>query len=238
MKSYKDKNIRYQKIRKKILNILQWVLIFLSLIAILFILVNACKLSFQFTEKGFQNFLSLFQPYSFLFGATFIVISSNLALERLWLMNQANLKSFKASDRTIWMQTIKDFYSEVRDNDPYVVKEFNKNLTSIYDYLYELNFKFDNKEQVKDFLDKFFVDNIDLFESMNELKIRIKCYANENHTYSHRAFEYLLHVCLEIKNCYKNFIFDLFDLYMIEVKKVQQKSGIDNEQYNKLLHER
>ena len=124
------------KIRSGI-NVLQWILIVFSGIALFFVFSNAFSLKFEFSQKGFNIFLGLFKPYSFLFGATFIVISANLALIRISIMFESNLKSYIASSRTVWMQTIKDFYDEIKSTDPYIVKEFNKDLAAIHDFLFE-----------------------------------------------------------------------------------------------------
>ncbi len=110
---------------------LQRVLIVFSVITLGYILIEALSLKPDFSPQGFKNFMVLFKEYAVLFAATFVVITTNLAIERLDLMAQANsnalnasTNTFKASNRVVWMQTVKEFFSEVKE-DPYLCKQIS-----------------------------------------------------------------------------------------------------------------
>jgi hypothetical protein len=90
-------------------------------------------MNFDPSTQGFQYYLKLYEPYAVLFAATFVVTTANLAIERLGLMGEANSNSFKASNRTLWTQTVREFFSEVKDQDPYLTKEISRNMMNIHD---------------------------------------------------------------------------------------------------------
>jgi len=209
---------------------LQWILITLSVIALLFLTIEGFKLPFKFSTKGFQNYLKLYEPYAILFAATFVVITSNLAIERLGLMSEANNNSFKASNRTLWIQTVREFFSEIKEQDPYLCKEVSRNIMNIHDYLFDKGYKLANKGETKDFFEKFFAKRVQFFEQMNTRYMNIACYGSDKQSYSWMNMRYLIFAMVNIDESYADFLKDLGDMYQQEVLKYSRPQ-IDKEMY-------
>ncbi|WMJ75365.1 hypothetical protein RCC89_19700 [Cytophagaceae bacterium ABcell3] len=146
---------------------LQWILIIFSTVAFAFASLEGFKMSFEFSNNAFKEYLELFNPYSLLFAATFIVITAQLAIERLGLMSDANYTSFKAGNRTIWIQTTKEFLGDLKDENPFMCKELTKQLLTIHDYLFEKQYKISSKVDTQEFFNKFFKNRVQFFEEMN-----------------------------------------------------------------------
>lgn len=182
------------------------------------------------SSSGFQNYLKLYSPYSVLFTATFIVITANLAIERLGLMNDANLNSYKASNRAIWIQTVKEFLIELNIENPLMSKEFKKQLIIIHDYLFEKSYKISNESETADLFNTFFLNRIQFFEEMNTRFINIGYYPNESFSYCWDGFRYIIVVMVNIDECYPKFVLDMEKLYKAEVLKFS-KDHIDLESY-------
>ena len=202
---------------KFVINVLQWILIIFSVMSFLIALIEGFTCPFDFSIKGYQAYLSLFQPYSIIFASTFVVITSNLAIERLGIMNQANINSFKANNRTQWIQVVREFFHEIKDDDPYLVKELIRNLLSIHDYLFEKNYRISNQSELKDFFNKFFASKIASFEQVNRQYLNISLYKDEKHSYSWMNFRYLLFAMINIDDSYENFLGDFEILYLEKV---------------------
>ena len=130
-----------------ILLILSIIILTLSLIAFIIIMKEAFKLTFDFSSIGFQNYLKLYKPYSSLFTSLVIVITAYLAIMQLMFVNESNKTAYKISNRTLWMQTVKEFLLDVKSDNPIMYKEFSKNLLNIHDYLFERKYAITNKEQ-------------------------------------------------------------------------------------------
>ena len=197
---------------------LQWILIIFSLIAFGLASIEGFSMQFNFSSKGFQNYLILFVPYSILFAATFIVIASHLAIERLGIMTDANLTAYKAGNRTIWIQTVKEFLTETKITDPYMCKEISKQLLLIHDYLFDKKYKLTNQQETKDFFDKFFANKVQFFEEMNTKFMDIACYRDSRHSYSWDGFRYVVITMLNIDECYAKCISDLNELYIVKIQ--------------------
>jgi hypothetical protein len=54
-----------------------------SIIAIIFVVIDASKLEWSFDKNGMAHFLTLFQPFQILLASTFIVIPAYIGLETL-----------------------------------------------------------------------------------------------------------------------------------------------------------
>ena len=179
--------------------------------------IEGFRMSFDISSTGFQEYLKLFTPYSILFTATFIVLTTHLAIERLGLMSDANNNAFKASNRTIWIQTTKEFLSELKEENPLMLKELSKQLLVIHDYLFEKQYKIISANDTKEFFDKFFKNRVSYFEEMNTKYMNIACYRDNRQSYSWDGFRYLIIVMVNADECYSKFIPDLTELYQKEV---------------------
>lgn len=207
------------KLLKEPIFYLQWILILLSIVALVLITIEGFKMSLQLSTIGFQNYLKLYSPYSILFTATFIVITAHLAIERLGLMTDANNTSYKISNKTLWIQTVKEFLVELKTNNPMMYKDFSRQLINIHDYLFDSKFVFSNYSETKKFFDKFFASKIQFFEEMNTKYMYCSCYINKEQSYSWDEFRYIIVVMINIEECYTAFISDLNKLHQIEVLK-------------------
>jgi hypothetical protein len=196
---------------------LQWILIIFSFVAFILATIEGFTLSFDLSSKGFQEYLKLFTPYSILFAATFIVLTTHLAIERLGLMSDANNNAFKASNRTIWIQTTKEFLSELKEENPLMLKEFSKQLLGIHDYLFEKQYKISSRVETEHFFEKFFKNRVQFFEEMNTKYMNIACYRDDRQSYSWDGFRYLIIVMVNADECYPKFIIDLRELYQQEI---------------------
>lgn len=215
---------------------LQWTLIAFSTLAFILASVEGFKMSFDPSSKGFQEYLKLFTPYSILFAATFVVLTTHLAIERLGLMSDANNNSFKASNRTIWIQTVKEFLSELKEENPFMLKEFSKQLLLIHDYLFEKQYKFQTINDTKDFFEKFFKNRVQFYEEMNTKYMNIACYRDNSQSYSWDGYRYLIIVMVNADECYPKFIIDLRELYLKEVQEFS-KSNIDPQAFELVYKE-
>lgn len=215
---------------------LQWTLIAFSIVAFLLATIEGFKMSFDLTSNGFQEYLKLFTPYSILFAATFIVLTTHLAIERLGLMSDANNNSFKASNRTIWIQTVKEFLTELKEENPLMLKEFSKQLLVIHDYLFEKKYKLLTINDTKEFFDKFFKNRVQFYEEMNIKHMNIACYRDNQQSYSWDGHRYLIIVMVNSDECYPKFILDLRELYQKEVLEFSN-SNIDPQAFELVYKE-
>ena len=87
-----------------------------------------------------------------MFASTFVVLTAHLAIERLGLMTDTNNNSFKARNRTNWIQIVKEFLPELKVDDPYMLKDITKQQLVLHDYLFKKNIKLIQKKKTKCFL--------------------------------------------------------------------------------------
>ncbi len=228
-------NTKYLQIA---LNVLQWILIFLSLISFGFIFWESIQLKLDLSSTGMQYYLSLYHPYSLLYGSMFIVLSTNLAIERLSLYTQTNNKNFKIGNRSSWIQITSIILDDIKDfNDPYMVKIFRKNLLSIHDYLFDIEFKFEDKNQLVSFFDRFIKQDVEIFEDTNvKGKFFEGLYRDENQNYAYHGFRYIFTSIVSITESYKNVLDDLFNLYQNEVKSIEFRE-VDKVRYRETSKE-
>lgn len=213
------------------ISILKWILIIFSLIAFLLINTEAlCKMSPDISPQGFKTYLSLYNPFQVLFGSLFVVITADLAIERLGLMSESNknaalasLNSFKASSRTTWIQTVKEFYSEIRSKDPRICKEITRKSIEIHDYLFAIDYKISDEETLEDFFDRFFSDGVSGFEQMNTVMLNVGFYSDKNQSYSFDSFRYIFFVMINADESYNGIAKDLEAIY----KKMVQEFNSD-----------
>ena len=223
------------KILKGILTILQWVLLISSLIGIVLTLFEGFKMDFNFSSTGFQHYLSLYQPYSLLFGATFVVLTTNLAIERLGLLIESSRATFKIGNRTAWIETANYFIDEIKGSDPFMIKVFKRNILNIHDFLFDRNYKFSNKEGLQDFFNQFVKDHVIFFEQQNETHIGTGgFYRDEEYTYSFESFRYIFANIVKLEESYKSTMDDLRELFIAEVKKLPNRQ-VDRETFRRSI---
>lgn len=226
----------FMRILRQPIFILQWILITLSIIAMIFASIEGFQMSLDLSSKGFQKYLELFTPYSILFAATFVVVTAHLAIERLGLMNEANVNSFRASNRTQWIQVVREFANETRSDDPFLSKELLRHLISIHDYLFDKQYVIQNNTETKEFFDKFFAERVKFFEEQNNKYLNIACYPNDKYSYSWMNVRYVLFAMINIDDSYKSFLDDFGKYYQEKVKEFSS-SLIMPEVYQKAVQE-
>jgi hypothetical protein len=216
-----------QKLKQLIL-ILQWLFLLLSITAIIFALIDGSKFNFDFSSQGFQAFLDLFRPYSILFTATFILIPVNLTIEKIELTRDSNKTTLKENRKTIWLQSVKEYLNEVTPENSEMIKLINKDLDNIFDYLYEIKYKFSSKSETKHFFERFFIDKIQFFEEMNSIKGQCSFNTtNEKYSLAWDTFRSAILRMIVEKDCYSGFILNLKELYIGEVKNKYKKLDIE-----------
>lgn len=204
---------------KGILTSLQWLLLVLSGVAIILTLLKGFSLSFDISSEGFQYYLEFFEPYSLLFGATFVVLTTNVAIERLGLLIESSRATYKIGNRTAWIETANYFINEVSDNDSYMIKVFKRNILNIHDFLFEINYKFSSKDDLKKFFDQFIMNNVGFFEQLNQRHIGMGgIYRDEDYTYSYESLRYIFVNITKIEESYQSVENDLKELFITEVK--------------------
>ncbi|MCU0421661.1 MAG: hypothetical protein MUC81_02530 [Bacteroidia bacterium] len=204
------------KFIKNTLRYLQWILVTFSGVALISVCVSSFTHSVDISTQGFKNYLVFFSEYYTLFASTFVVISTNLAIDRLDLMADANYTSFKAGNRIAWMQTVKEFISELKESDPLMAKQFIRSLMTTHDYLFQRQYVISSKAQTIEFFN-LFKTQVSFFEDMNTKYMNIACYQDINQSYSWEAFRYIVVVMVNLDECYPSFILDLKELYIAEI---------------------
>lgn len=99
------------KLLKIILTIVLVSLIILSSIGLGCSIVDAFKYDFLFSQKGFNTFLNIFTPYSYLYASTFIVISAYLALQSLF-----NKKDIDEGKALLDIRLLLERYNDIHQN--------------------------------------------------------------------------------------------------------------------------
>lgn len=82
--------------RQWILEVIKNLLVVLSVLAVLSILVKACRLPWDISPNGFSVFVQLYSNYSILFAATFVVINMQLVIEQQNNTQTENEKKWNA----------------------------------------------------------------------------------------------------------------------------------------------
>jgi hypothetical protein len=183
---------------EKAIRVITSLLIGLSVIALIlaiiqgFFLPPASDWSPSGWGRGFQNYLKVFEPYHALFAATFGAILALEAFKRLRLMAKANQNAYKASNRTIWIQTIKEFFPDVAKENPEMVRRFSKDILSLHDYFFEKDYIFSSEADVKGLFDAFFKNHVGVWEEKNSRFQRMVCYPDEKGSYSWEGFRLLI----------------------------------------------
>ena len=218
---------------QKFLLIISILIFTLSIIAFIYTFLEGCQMTFDFTSSGFQNYLKLFKPYWDLFSSMVVVITGYLAVTQLRLMYESNRTSFKVSNRTIWIQTVKDFMIEMKVNNPFMFKDVYKKLINIHDYLFEKNYKISDKIKAEEFFKSFFLNEIENYEKNNiDYEKHIGYYNNDNHSYSYEEFKNLIRVMIDCDASYERFLQDMREMYQIEVLK-SSVNYINSKEYYK-----
>jgi hypothetical protein len=201
------KNIRFLFSQENILKYVQVLLFTLSLIALIFCFNESLKLAFDISNNGFKNLLLVFKPYYPLFAATLVLTTARIAL-----------KSFIINSKNTWYNNIKEFFEIVKEENPIIIKDVIRNSDSIHYYLNSIGFKFRSKNELVDFMNKFFTKRIEIYEKMNIVLQEVNYYENADMSYSWDNFKYIIDVMINVENSYDNFEKDLKEMYMNEVK--------------------
>lgn len=182
-------------------------------------LIEGFKLNFNLTSDGFQFYLNLYQPYSLLFGATFVVLTTNLAIERLGLLTESSRATYKIGNRTAWIETANYFINEIKESDPYMVKVFKRNILNIHDYLFDINYMFKNKAELQDFFEQFIKNNVAFFEQHNERYMGMGgVYRDDDYAYSFESLKYIIANIVKLEESYKSSVTDLKEMFLTEVR--------------------
>lgn len=209
------------KLLKGIINFLQWLFISISAFTIIITFIEGLSYAVDFSANGIQFYLDSYQPFSLLYGATFVILTTNLAINRFGLLIDSNRATLKIGNRNLWIETIYYFLEEVKDKDPYMIKVFKRNILGIHDDLFDMDYKIEAKSNLESFFSKYFKDQIHDLEQQNNLHINLGgVYRDEDYSYSYDNFRYIFANMVKIKDSYTDAMNDLKEMYQAEVKSL------------------
>ncbi len=106
---------------------IKYLLLFLSSLAIVFTLIKASNLHWDFSPNGFHKFIALYSDYSILFAATFIIINVQLILRQQTITENENKKKWQVEETNASLIQCQIFLNDIQ----LVYRDFLK--TGIYD---------------------------------------------------------------------------------------------------------
>lgn len=211
-------------ILKGFMNFLQWLFIVISVITIIITFTEGLSFDIDLSSTGIQFYLNTYQPFSLIYGATFIVLTTNLGINRFGLLIDSNRATLKIGNRNLWIETINYFLEDVKEKDPFMIKVFKRNILGIHDDLFDMDYKIESKSNLEDFFNKYFKDQVHFLEQMNDLHINLGgIYRDEDYIYSYDNFRYIFANMVKIKDSYAAIMKDLKEFYQTEVKSLPNR---------------
>lgn len=220
----------------KVFNILfvviSFILILMSIIALTAIHLSLLEKPFSFTTDGLNFYLETIGQYSSLFAGTITVITVYLGLMRLKAAIEANNDKRKQDYFSEWKYILEIRSTEVKDEDPRMVREFYKLRYELYVVLYSYHFKINNKDELQLIFDNVYnKEIIKFFEEMNQTALGTgHIYPSKVYSYSFNSFIFLFLGCLN--EYYKGMEDDLKELYL---ENIDPKRKIDYQLYQVAL---
>lgn len=183
---------------------------FVALIATLWTLMRDRDLAFH--PEGFETFLSAFEKYSTLFGATIAVAVAYFGLHRWHAATEANRQKEKQDRFTEWKAALDDRFTEIVPRDPYMRRVFIRSRYELFCVLYPNDFRIDNKDALVQAF-AVFADDVSFMEQQNNKHICMGgVYRDGIHSYSFDGFQYLF--IPATKKQYSELRADLMSLYL------------------------
>ena len=211
------------KIFNILLVVISFILILMSVIALISIHLFLFQKPFSFTSAGFNFYLETLGQYKSLFAGTISVVVAYFGLLRLNAATEANKDKRK-----------QDYFAEIKARDPLMIREFIRLRHSLYEELHSKHFEIENEIVLKSVVDHIFGDGIiQFFESMNNEYIDMGgIYPSSTYSYSYDSFRFLFLGCL--KEYYDEIGTDLRKLYLEKmapdrtINKAMYQSAFEN----------
>jgi hypothetical protein len=108
---------------KWLLEPLKFVLVILSMLAIICTIIKASSLKWDFSPTGFHTFVILYSDYAVLFTATFILINVQLIIKQQTITENENKKRWQAEERNASLVQCQYYFNDIQLQ----LKEFIKN---------------------------------------------------------------------------------------------------------------
>lgn len=203
---------------RQILLFFNWTFVGLSVISLVFVFADVFQRPFNASLLGLTTFFKILSTFSILYGATFVVLTTIFTIDRLGIMQEANDKTWLSNNRNIWYQIMKEVIAEIKLTDDYMYRDFLTKSIRIHDHLFSFNYRFANKQQLESFYNTFSQGQITHFEQMNKEYMSFGVYENNNQSYSFQNYKYVLVNLVNPDNCYPNWLTDLQEMYMKDVR--------------------
>jgi hypothetical protein len=208
-----------------------WVLGIFSIIALLSVHWTLfTKYYFSFSPSGLNFYLSQIGRYKELFGATVLIMGTYFALHRLNAATDANILKVKA-DRFVEWKSVLDtiILPDLAKENSYMKRLFIRHRYSLFEKLYDLNFKIDNVGTLRQVFEEHFQNRVQGFEEQNREYIGMGgIYRDNQFSYSFDDFQFLFTGC--IYSAYAGLYDDLKNLYLAQFPQNRQ---IDAELYSR-----
>ena len=184
------------------------------------------------SKENLVMFLSYFQPFYPLFGATIIVMTLDLAISRLRLLGEGNLLAHKSSQTQHWMDRMKRAILVVEEKNYLMSITINSLLPPINNYLFEIDYSFLNKTKLLEFMNKFVVDQIKNFELGDFECNNIGYYPSEFYSYSFGSFKNLMILMTDTHKSYPKMLLDMEAIYKDNVNTyIKSEELIDSKAF-------
>lgn len=220
------------KIFNILLAVISFILILISLFALISIHLFLFQKPFSFTSDGFNFYLETLKQYGSLLAGTISVVVAYFTLLTLNASTEANKEERKQDYFAEWKLVLEIRSIEVKDRDSRMVREFTRLRHSLYEELYSRHFEIENEIDLRSVFERIFEDGIiRFFESMNKTAIGMgNIYPTSDYSYSYDSFKFLFLGCL--KDYYEGIETDLQKLYL---EKMDPKRQIDKTMYQYAL---
>ncbi|MCJ7446803.1 MAG: hypothetical protein MUO72_03840 [Bacteroidales bacterium] len=159
------------------------VLMTLSILAVIYGIIELI-LNYRLSigSNGLEEFLKVFLKYKEIFGGLFIAIASLLAIKQLVEIKRNNYRS-------MWFAILKEELNEIRLENEYIYRNILLQSNDIYDFASSRGFKIQNKDDLKDFMDRFFSKSVPVYELYDSnYKKYSGYYHDKENTHAERRF--------------------------------------------------
>jgi hypothetical protein len=203
---------------RQALLIFNWTLVGLSIISLIFVFLEVFHRPFDCSLIGIETFFKILATFSTLYAATFVVLTTIFTIDRLGIMQESNDNTWLSNSRAIWFQIMKEVIGEIKREDNYMYRDILTKSIRIHDYLFALNYGFENKQQLEIFYKTFTQGQVAHYENMNQIFIGVGIYRDTNHSYTFQNYRYAIVNIVNPDICYLNWLLDLEEFYMTDVR--------------------
>lgn len=193
------------------------ILCVMSMLALISIHGKVFELSSEFSPKGIDQYLSAYLPYKYLFTLTIATCSAYFGLLRVKATLDSNVEKIKQDRFNEWKTIVQIRCNEIALLDPKMTREIIRVRRSIFNFLYEKDFKIQNIQELTQVFNENIAQNVGFFENTNARYNKLGgIYRIERHAYSFDSFRFIFYVMLE--DWYDGMSDDLENLYIANLQ--------------------